>query len=540
MAGNGSRKSKSKKTETTKEKALPMPQALAMYYKQKIRPAEEQLSPGVYARAPLTDDQITSMPSVMFIGEYSTGKTTLINHMLQAAYMGSQVAVGPTTDNFFILTHDRMDDIVPANRLAQAKHICPLIGLIGLKADILERCFVVRCRSELLRHLVVIDTPGIVSSLSDKANRQHFDYIGAIGQFARSCDVVVFVFDANKLNIGNSEVVRTLRLLYPVEDRLVFVINKADDLPISQLSDIRGNLAWSLSRLLKRDTAPCIFVGSFWDKPLRRPDSCRFFQQYLRAFYDHLRNVSENVHSLRLEEVVSRAREVDFMLPLAFVLRNLHFRPEDLPPIEKLKSLLLEPSLLTVPTVSSDALSKVEEFIESDLFKFKAVLPWRLRLRASLEPKGKDEIDFDWAAVVSEAERNDWRNEFTYLYPSYNHLDACQLRQIMINSGVSSNMQNKIWNLVDEDKDKLINENEFLLLRYLLARASRGKRIPDCLPKNCRPPLMKFKKSRRSSEKSEADDKKKTKQKGSKKKKKKKKKKRKKSKKKKSSRRSKK
>ncbi|KHJ48735.1 hypothetical protein D918_01039 [Trichuris suis] len=121
MAGKGSKKSKSKDPGATQEKPLPMPQALAMYYKAKIKPAEEQLSPGVYARAPLTDDQITSMPSVMFIGEYSTGKTTLINHMLQAAYMGSQVAIGPTTDNFFILTYGTMDDIIPANRLVQQK-----------------------------------------------------------------------------------------------------------------------------------------------------------------------------------------------------------------------------------------------------------------------------------------------------------------------------------------------------------------------------------------------------------------------------------
>ncbi|KHJ48734.1 hypothetical protein D918_01038 [Trichuris suis] len=394
----------------------------------------------------------------------------------------------------------------------------------------------------MLRH-----TPGIVSSLSDKANRKDFDYIDTIAQFARSSDAIVFVFDANKLNIGNSEVVRTLRLLYPVENRLVFVINKADDLPISQLSDIRGNLAWSLSRLLKRETAPSIFVGSFWDKPLRRPDSCRFFQQYLRAFYDHLRHVAENVHSLRLEEIVVRAREVRG-LALAFnriakvattltpknrkklrhklhtiyprLIKHKKIRIEDLPPIEKLNDLLLEPSLLTIPRVSNDALTKVEEFINTDLFKFKAVLPWRLRLRASLDSKGKDETDFDWAAVVSEAERNDWKNEFTYLYPSYNHLDACQLRHIMIKSGISSNMQNKIWNLVDEDKDKLINENEFYLLRYLLGLASRGKRIPDSLPKNCRPPAMEFKKVRKSDEKSESDEKKKTKRKRSKKKKK--------------------
>uniref|UniRef100_A0A5S6QE30 EH domain-containing protein n=1 Tax=Trichuris muris TaxID=70415 RepID=A0A5S6QE30_TRIMR len=512
------------KKEAPLQKTMPMPDALAMFYTAKIKPAEEQLLPTAYSRAPLTDREITCMPSVLFVGEYSTGKTTLINHILQTTYTGSKVGTGPTTANFFILVYGTAEHIIPACRAAQERAL-PHPGLAKMRAETLERCFIVYCRSALLRHMIVIDTPGIVSSWDEKTKRKGFDYIGGIVQLAKMSDATVFVFDAKTLDIENKDVKSTLKLLNPVGERLVFLLNKADDLPISRVNDLLGDLVWSLSRLMEREGAPNVFVGSFWSRPLRRPNSCVIFEQHMRAFFDYLRNIAHNVYSRRLDEIVARAREVRG-LALVFnslaievttkltpkvrkklrkELRKIYPRLaksnrlsfDDLPPVGKVKHLLRQATMRSIPMVDSDTMDMVEQFVNVDLLKFKNALPLRLHLDSANEPKGKGADNFDWAAVLSEADKRDWKSEFTYLYPSYNYLDAFQLRHILARSGLPLELQKKIWNLADSDGDSLINENEFFLLKYLLNRASKGKAIPDRLPKECQPPPMKRKRPRR-------------------------------------------
>lgn len=47
-----------------------------------------------------TDSDFESKPQVMLLGQYSTGKTTFIKHLLRTSYPGAHIGPEPTTDRF--------------------------------------------------------------------------------------------------------------------------------------------------------------------------------------------------------------------------------------------------------------------------------------------------------------------------------------------------------------------------------------------------------------------------------------------------------
>ncbi|MCI32082.1 EH domain-containing protein 1-like, partial [Trifolium medium] len=47
-----------------------------------------------------TDSDFDAKPMVMLLGQYSTGKTTFIKHLLRCEYPGAHIGPEPTTDRF--------------------------------------------------------------------------------------------------------------------------------------------------------------------------------------------------------------------------------------------------------------------------------------------------------------------------------------------------------------------------------------------------------------------------------------------------------
>lgn len=50
-----------------------------------------------------TDSDFESKPQVMLLGQYSTGKTTFIKHLLRTGYPGAHIGPEPTTDRFVVV-----------------------------------------------------------------------------------------------------------------------------------------------------------------------------------------------------------------------------------------------------------------------------------------------------------------------------------------------------------------------------------------------------------------------------------------------------
>jgi EH domain-containing protein 1 len=63
-----------------------------------VRPLEEQFKFGSFFSPLLNESDFEAKPSVLLLGQYSTGKTTFIKFLLGRDYPGCHIGPEPTTD----------------------------------------------------------------------------------------------------------------------------------------------------------------------------------------------------------------------------------------------------------------------------------------------------------------------------------------------------------------------------------------------------------------------------------------------------------
>ena len=91
-----------KKNRMSAKTATSIVDSLKELYKTKVRPVEEALKFGSFYSPLLTDGDFEGKPNVLLLGQYSTGKTTFIKHLLGRDYPGSNIGPEPTTDRFVV------------------------------------------------------------------------------------------------------------------------------------------------------------------------------------------------------------------------------------------------------------------------------------------------------------------------------------------------------------------------------------------------------------------------------------------------------
>lgn len=78
---------------------------LKQIYNTKVKPLEEAFKFGHFFSPLLNDSDFEAKPSVLLLGQYSTGKTTFIKYLLGRDYPGSHIGPEPTTDRFVVVYH---------------------------------------------------------------------------------------------------------------------------------------------------------------------------------------------------------------------------------------------------------------------------------------------------------------------------------------------------------------------------------------------------------------------------------------------------
>merc|ERR1719262_1858868 len=84
-------------------------------YRDKLLPIERSSLFNHFYSAELTDADFAGKPMVMVIGQYSTGKSTFIRHLLGRDYPGLRIGPEPTTDKFVAVVHGPHDQVIPGN-----------------------------------------------------------------------------------------------------------------------------------------------------------------------------------------------------------------------------------------------------------------------------------------------------------------------------------------------------------------------------------------------------------------------------------------
>jgi len=204
-------------------------------------------------------------PMVLVIGNYSSGKSSLINEFLGAKIQDTGQA--PTDDSFTVLTYD---DSVPETegiRVVEQQDGKALLNDPEFPFSTLRKhgqrfaahFQLKRINSPFLKNLAIIDTPGMLDSITERD--RGYDYQEVIGDLAQKAGLVLVLFDAHKAGTVREayKSIRDTLTTHTFEDRIIFVLNRIDECTtFNDLLRVYGTLCWNLSQITGRKDIPMI------------------------------------------------------------------------------------------------------------------------------------------------------------------------------------------------------------------------------------------------------------------------------------------
>lgn len=208
----------------------------------------------------LTENDISAKPIFVFLGTWSTGKSSMINYLLNLENSSNRLYTGaePTTSEFTILTHGDSFKLLSGKVLA-TNHQFQDLEKFG--ATFLEKLKGIQVPRPLLERMVVVDTPGTIENKVDQD--RGYSYGNVSKWFIERSSVVFFLFDPFRLNIGR-ELEEVFSIMKGQESKMRIILNKADTVSARELVKVYGTLMWNISPMSKRVEPPRVYVGSFW------------------------------------------------------------------------------------------------------------------------------------------------------------------------------------------------------------------------------------------------------------------------------------
>ncbi|XP_042489631.1 EH domain-containing protein 1-like isoform X2 [Macadamia integrifolia] len=282
---------------------------LKRLYVEKLKPVEVTYRFTDFVSPLLTNSDFDAKPMVMLLGQYSTGKTTFIKHLLKSSYPGAHIGPEPTTDRFVVVMSGPDERSIPGNTVAVQADM-PFSGLTTFGTTFLSKFQCSQMPHPLLDHITFVDTPGVLSGEKQRTQRS-YDFTGVTSWFAAKCDLILLLFDPHKLDISD-EFKRVIGSLRGHDDKIRVVLNKADQVDTQQLMRVYGALMWSLGKVLNTPEVMRVYIGSFNDKPINEavagPTGKELFEKEQDDLLTDLKDIPKKACDRRINEFVKRAR----------------------------------------------------------------------------------------------------------------------------------------------------------------------------------------------------------------------------------------
>lgn len=280
-------------------------EGLKRLYKSKILPLEQHYHFHEFHSPLLEDADFDAKPMVLLVGQYSTGKTTFIRYLLERDFPGIRIGPEPTTDRFIAVMYGNNDSVIPGNALVvdPRRQFRPLAKFGNAFLNRFQCSTVV---SDVLKHITIVDTPGILSGEKQRVDRG-YDFTGVLEWFAERVDRIILLFDAHKLDISD-EFRRSIEALRGHDDKIRIVLNKSDMVDHQQLMRIYGALMWSLGKVLNTPEVSRVYIGSFWDQPLRYDTNKALFEMETQDLFADIQGLPRNAALRKLNDLIKRAR----------------------------------------------------------------------------------------------------------------------------------------------------------------------------------------------------------------------------------------
>ncbi|CAI9086866.1 OLC1v1020787C1 [Oldenlandia corymbosa var. corymbosa] len=306
---NVSKKKSAKKSFSSVAPVTSVVDGLKRLYFEKLKPLEVTYRFNDFGSPSLTSSDFDAKPMVMLLGQYSTGKTTFIKHLLGCSYPGAHIGPEPTTDRFIAVMSGPDERSIPGNTIAVHEEM-PFTGLSTFGGAFLSKFECSQMPHPLLDHITFVDTPGVLSGEKQRTQRS-YDFTGVISWFAAKADLILLLFDPHKLDISD-EFNRVISSLRGNDDKIRVVLNKADQVDTQQLMRVYGALMWSLGKILNTPEVVRVYIGSFNDKPVNEgaigPMGKDLFEREQDDLLVDLMDIPKKACDRKINEVVKRAR----------------------------------------------------------------------------------------------------------------------------------------------------------------------------------------------------------------------------------------
>lgn len=200
-------------------------------------------------------------PIVLVIGNYSSGKSTLINELLGQDIQRTGQA--PTDDSFTIITAGVVGEEareIPGSTLVNDDTL-PFGGFKKFGERFMSHFLMKKMESPVLENMAIIDSPGMLDSVTEKD--RGYDYMAVLGEMANLADLIVLMFDPHKAGTIK-ETYTAIRSTLPEksgEDRIIFVMSRVDECDnLSDLVRSYGALCWNMSQMTGRKDIPHVYL----------------------------------------------------------------------------------------------------------------------------------------------------------------------------------------------------------------------------------------------------------------------------------------
>lgn len=313
---------------------------------------------------------------------------------------------------------------IPGNALSVHPQL-PFRGLERFGVSFLSRLEGSQLPSSVLRSITLVDTPGILSGEKQRVNRG-YDFTKVVAWFAEKADLIILLFDAHKLDISD-ELKGAIDVLKGHEDKIRCILNKADQIDRQQLMRVYGALLWSLGKTMTSPEVARVYVGSFWNEPLKNLDNAELFEMEEKDLMKDLAILPRQSAVRKINELVKRIRKVKTLayiighlksempammgkekkqkklianLPTVFrtILKKYNLAAGDFPDIAQFSAKLAETKFTEFHSLSQKQIDALDEVLNNDI-------PKLMEVRSVLPEFGLLSISTNWSPCAATAER---------------------------------------------------------------------------------------------------------------------------------------
>lgn len=283
-----------------------------------------------------------------------------------------------------------------------------------------------------------------------------------------------------------------------------------------------GALMWSLGRVIRNPEVTRVYLGSFWDQPLRYDYFKDLFAVEQMDLFADLRGLPANSMLRKINDLVRRAHVskahalllsylrkqipkmfgkqkkqqelIDNMSDIFHMIQTEYRLPSsDFPPMDRFVEVVANMDFSTFPKFKPELFDALDEVLAHDIPEIMSMLP-----KPQDDVGGETEPENPFAEVELQKGTATWRvtsahkaecdNVFATLKQINGKASGSAVKAVLMKTDLDMTDLRKIWELADIDADGKMDAGEFAVAMWLANEKMAGKPLPDTLPEDLIPP----------------------------------------------------